>query len=190
MDIRIAQHSTQYSRYERGRRSRSQACRCNDSAAVRTCSASRQRPIVAACMSTCTYIHDRRLLQTAHGWVPLCETQHNSSSKATTRATGRQGDRATGRRSVGPGCRWTEAVEESNSEPKSLFLQRTRSAALEVGAECAMPPFLTSPPSHPLFLSLPSLPSLPLLLLYTSEEVLVSGDCQVPFTSHITIPDG
>lgn len=81
-------------------------------------------------------------------------------------------------------------MEESNSEPKSLFLQRTRSAALEVGAECAMPPFLTSPPSHPLFLSSPSLPSLPLLLLYTSEEVLVSGDGQVPFTSHITIPDG
>lgn len=78
-------------------------------------------------------------------------------------------------------------MEESNSEPKSLFLQRTRSAALEVGAECAMPPFLTSPPSDPLTLSLPSLP---FLLLYTSEEVLVSGDCQVPFTSHITIPDG
>lgn len=35
-------------------------------------------------------------------------------------------------------------MEESNSEPKSLFLQRTRSAALEVGAECAMPPFLAS----------------------------------------------
>lgn len=35
-----------------------------------------------------------------------------------------------------------------------------------------------------------SLPSLPFLLLYTSEEVLVSGDGQVPFTSHITIPDG
>lgn len=79
-------------------------------------------------------------------------------------------------------------MEESNSEPKSLFLQRTRSAALEVGAECAMPPFLASLTlSHPLFLSLPSLP---LLLLYTSEEVLVSGDGQVPFTSHITIPDG
>lgn len=82
-------------------------------------------------------------------------------------------------------------MEESNSEPKSLFLQRTRSAALEVGAECAMPPFLASLTlSHPLFLSLPSLPSLPLLLLYTSEEVLVSGDGQVPFISHITIPDG
>lgn len=153
MDIRIAQHSTQYSRYERGRRSRSQACRCNDSATVRTCSASRQRPIVAACMSTCTYIHDRRLLQTAHGWVPLCETQHNSSSKATTRATGRQGDRATGRRSVGPGCRWTEAVEESNSEPKKPL-----SAAHEVssiGGGCRVcnapiPDLSTLSPSHPL----------------------------------------
>jgi len=85
--------------------------------------------------------------------------QQQQSNDTGNRATGRQGDRATGRRSVGPGCRWTEAVEESNSEPKKPL-----SAAHEVssiGGRCRVCNAPIPDLSHPLSPSL--------------EEVLVSA---------------